>query len=367
MADILKPTGSVPDQHLTIYQENGINPQNLENQQQILDNLPGTQESININWLGSSYSGVDINVIAHLYTQYDFSSTLQQEINTLSCLIGRINLFLQGNWTEVSAQTLLLTNGRQKWVEVTNSADTSRVAVQEWLDYFPLFVSNPQSALRRMGSDVVTFQSKLDQSKDTLTKLQKVSGQAEDTLTLGNLQTISVQTYRDKTPVRSLGTSYVKEYTRGGRTIAGSMIFTLFNEHALAQLIRSLANSDTYKEMDSDISTLIADQLPPIDLTIAFVNEYGSASQMGIYGVEFMSDGMTLSIEDIISEEVLQFVARDIDVMTTRGNVKLSQYQSGMFYRDTTDSSASSLLFTSKDAYTEYLAKLGIRRSQTRR
>jgi hypothetical protein len=367
MASELKPTGNVPDQHLTIYQENGVNPQNLDNQQQILDNLPGTQEVQNINWLGSSYSGADINVIAHLYTQYDFSTNLKQEIDSLECLIARINLFLLGNWTEVNVQILLLTNGRQKWIDSTKSADPLNLAVQGWLDYYPLFINNPQKALIRMGTDVTIFQSKLDQDKDIISKLQQVSGQAEDTLTLGNLQTISVQTYRDKTPVRALGTSYAKGYVKGTRSIAGSMIFTLFNEHALAQLIRSLANSDTYKEMDSDISSLIADQLPPIDLTIAFVNEYGSASQMSIYGVEFMSDGMTLSIEDIISEEVLQFVARDIDIMTTRGNVKLSQYQSGMYYRDSTDTSASSLLFTSKDAYNEYLGKLGIRRSQTRR
>lgn len=151
-------------------------------------------------------------------------------------------------------------------------------------------------------------------------------------------------------------------------TIGGSMIFTLFNEHALAKLIRAMSGKGSiYGELDHDLSSYIADQLPPIDLTIVFANEYGSLSQMSIYGVEFVTDGMTMSIEDLLTESVSQFVARDVDVMTSKGNIRLSGQQKGMHFRSDgsmSDPTASDLIFTSKDAYVSYLERLGIRRTK---
>jgi len=181
-----------------------------------------------------------------------------------------------------------------------------------------------------------------------------------NSIVLGNLQTLSVQTHREKFGVRALGKSYVKGYTRGPRTIAGSMIFTLFNEHALAQLIRGVADHNLFKEsaLDTNLSTLIPDQLPPLDLTIAFANEYGSISRMGIYGVEFLNDSQTFSIEDLMTEAVVNFTARDIDVMTKVGIRKLNSDSND--YR--TDTTGSDLYTVNQSSYNKYLKQLGIRR-----
>jgi len=59
----------------------------------------------------------------------------------------------------------------------------------------------------------------------------------------------------------------------------------------------------------------LIDQLPPLDISLIFANEYGAISHMGIWGVEFMQEGATFSIEDIFSESVVQYVARDLDPM----------------------------------------------------
>jgi len=140
------------------------------------------------------------------------------------------------------------------------------------------------------------------------------------------------------------------------------MIFTIFNEHALSSLIRGMAASTTYGERDTELSTLLPDQLPPIDLTIVFANEYGSLSDFRLYGVEFFTDGSVFSIEDLLSEQTMQFVCRDADVMTSRGRIRLSRLQRGMFNgKDDKDKTGSSLLFDNQQ-YEEYLDRLGVRR-----
>lgn len=70
-----------------------------------------------------------------------------------------------------------------------------------------------------------------------------------------------------------------------------------------------------------------ADEIPPFDITISFLNEYGSASSMTIYGVELTNEGMGLSVDDITTEKAMSFVARSIDDMYSAGPSKLdSQY-----------------------------------------
>ena len=146
--------------------------------------------------------------------------------------------------------------------------------------------------LNRLQEEKASSIFLLGQIQDNIARESAVASQAESTITLGSLQTLSVQTHREKFAVRALGHSYVKGYTRGPRTIAGSMIFTLFDEHPLKKLMFAMCSSEGIWN-DPEISTLIPDQLPPIDLTIVFANEYGALSRMTIYGVEFVNDGAT--------------------------------------------------------------------------
>jgi hypothetical protein len=157
-------------------------------------------------------------------------------------------------------------------------------------------------------------------------ELQDIDAQLEDirnlptSKTLGEMQTISWGIYRDKAPVRTLGSVYPRAFTRGPRTISGTMIFTIFYEHVFHELMR--ANLRYYNTGTSDFdrhlyTTMLPDQLPPIDISLIFANEYGAVSHMGIFGVEFFQEGGTFSIEDIYSEATVQYVARDLDPMRT--------------------------------------------------
>ena len=45
------------------------------------------------------------------------------------------------------------------------------------------------------------------------------------------------------------------------------------------------------------------------------MNEYGQSSDMRIYGVEILNEGMGMSIDDITTEKSCTFVARAMDDM----------------------------------------------------
>ena len=267
-----------------------------------------------IDWLGSSYSGADIKVVVHMYTS-------PEELNNLNSDLDQ---------------------DKDKIIE---DLAARRISQTEYEQMY--------GTILQLEKDRI--------APDTETKNQF---EGSNTLVLATLQTLSVQSHREKFPVRGLGTSYVKAYTRGPRTIAGSMIFTTFNEHALTQLIRAMEAGKYYGEslLDTEISSLIPDQIPPIDCTIVFANEYGSVSRMGIYGLEFVNDGTTFSIEDLLTEGVMQFVARDIDIMTAVGSRKLSEMEKGLYNQAGQPVTASSLFISNRDQYQSYLDKVGIQR-----
>jgi hypothetical protein len=62
-----------------------------------------------------------------------------------------------------------------------------------------------------------------------------------------------------------------------------------------------------------EMTTVLVDQLPPFDITLLFSNEVGDNSYMVLYGVEIVNEGQTMSIQDLMTENVMQFVARDVD------------------------------------------------------
>ncbi|MEX3713558.1 virion structural protein [Cytobacillus horneckiae] len=122
-------------------------------------------------------------------------------------------------------------------------------------------------------------------------------------LTLGVLQTISYSVYRPTAPVFALGRINAKGVVRGARTIAGSLIFTVFDRHVLYEVMQEYG----------DINK--SDEIPAFDITINFMNEYAQSSRLTLYGVHLMSEGQTMSIEDMITENTMEFVAMDIDTM----------------------------------------------------
>lgn len=139
-------------------------------------------------------------------------------------------------------------------------------------------------------------------------------------LVLGELQTISYSVYRPTAPVFALGRIGAKGAVRGARTVAGSLIFTVFDRHVLYDLMKNMQpEGSAYQPMK-------ADEIPPFDVTINFFNEIGQSAQMIIYGVHLISEGQTMSIEDMITESVMEFMALDVDTMIPNAHTEDTNY-----------------------------------------
>ena len=312
-------------------------------------NLKNRKERIFFN--GSSYSGADIKVLVHKYHEgptnilADLDKAIQaykviaQEIGRLSVSVFNIadakQLYRQERAAATNQEELLA--AREKYDQFIKDIffkpiekiESIENAVKQTGHYQHVsknlrgvFVEvqqintqnniNPLSRIKRFQLTLESLVERWEGERDAI-RVMSEDGRFFQTKTLAELQTISISTYRDKSPVRSLGRSNVKGYTRGQRTVAGSMIFTVFDRNVLFGLL-DFDPSDF--DADNKFRAAILDQLPPIDITIQFANEYGSLSRMTIYGVEFVSEGQSMSIEDLLLENVVQWVARDIDPMT---------------------------------------------------
>lgn len=131
----------------------------------------------------------------------------------------------------------------------------------------------------------------------------------EGPIVIGELQTLSYSIHRENSPVRTLGHTSPVSFVHGGRTIAGSLIFTVFDEYAWYRItaFRRAMKGGFYP---------LADMLPPFDISITLSNEYGIASTMKIFGVNIIDEGQTMSIDDLMTESTMTYMARGIQPMT---------------------------------------------------
>jgi hypothetical protein len=168
---------------------------------------------------------------------------------------------------------------------------------------------------------------------------------------IGTVQTISISTYNSKTPVKALGFKNPVAVARGGRTIAGTLIFNQLHTHVFND---NDSNSDKsildaggfltyasgspeyiYEKLSSnrDVPTNLEknrktwdfswdtnyrgmmmkpSDLPPFDIIINMLNESGQMGKIILENVEIIHDSTTLSVEDIYTEVQYQYMARDI-------------------------------------------------------
>lgn len=236
--------------------------------------------------------------------------------------------------------------------EVNNLRDTTSVE-EEKLDrlnksFSSLFNLQEQALaagntaeFKRLGRRLLTTAALRDRQEDQVRILSERLNQItrerikeKQVKVLGELTTVSYSIHREKFPVRSLGSVYPKTFTRGPRTIAGSLLFVVFNQAVLHELL----NPDKSEIEYYNRSTTLPDQIPPFDIIINFANELGSISQLIIYGVEIQDEGQVMSIDNMALENTMRFVARDIDPMrltgarqlstTSGGDIKIGAYKS---------------------------------------
>lgn len=149
------------------------------------------------------------------------------------------------------------------------------------------------------GCDIVVT-ARLSTLNNSTKKLE------EKIYTLGSLQTLSVSTHQDKKPVRVIGSVNALDYTMGQRTIAGSLVFAVFDQHFATEMFKDL-------EKATGKTFFLPDELPAMDITITFANEYGRTSRMAIYGLRIINEGQVMSINDLYTENTYQFVATSME------------------------------------------------------
>lgn len=121
----------------------------------------------------------------------------------------------------------------------------------------------------------------------------------------GNLQTLSISTTRDYGAERPLGTSWVRDYSPGARSVAGSLVFTLFDGDSLRAL-------DGYRPDRSrdDNGLYSPDDIPEFNIIASATNEYGQTISTILLGVRIVNSGMNIGVQDVFTEQVLSYVAR---------------------------------------------------------
>ncbi len=136
-------------------------------------------------------------------------------------------------------------------------------------------------------------------------------------IAIGECSTVTYSTLRDVQEVRTLGRITVRGFAKGQRRVAGTIIFTLFEQHAVHNI---RAEIDYLRQL----TRLKSDEMPPFDIIITAASEYGRASRAVIYGAVVLEDGMVMSIEDILTENTWTYMARDIDLFRAHDYVNFS-------------------------------------------
>lgn len=180
---------------------------------------------------------------------------------------------------------------------------------------------------------------------------------------IGELQQITYAVAREKAPVYVLGSPDPRSFSRGKRGVSGSLIFAVFDRDALYEELGkvsayrdgwygftaagNLVEADRTQKDFGQLLTLAgwdeagnqapttarvlggeritvpqgfapieyknilyADQLPPFDICMTFANEYGQSAWQKIYDAEILNEGSGVSVDSIVMERQLTFVAK---------------------------------------------------------
>ncbi len=195
---------------------------------------------------------------------------------------------------------------------------------------------------------------------------------------LGKLQAITLSITRETMPVYTWGDASPKAFAKGKRGIAGSLVFTQFDRHAIlrdvfqeqGQTVQNLwstfnpnaqaavpanitaipsslnfqqvvAQQNTQTAQNDVLETLFlvaqrkinfVDQLPPFDVTITMVNDQGYAATMSIYGIQLVNEGVGFSLDDLHSETAYTYLARSVDPLTNVDFTNLQTLSSSNSY-----------------------------------
>lgn len=128
---------------------------------------------------------------------------------------------------------------------------------------------------------------------------------------LGSLYGLNYSSFREKNAVRTLGRTHARHYTRGQRTIAGTMVFNVLQSHELLRFGNAVGNRHY----------AMLDQLEPFNLIVMFANEYGAVSVLHLFNVDVNTESQAMSVDDLLLTNTMNFYSQDLLPMEDIGNV----------------------------------------------
>lgn len=170
---------------------------------------------------------------------------------------------------------------------------------------------------------------------------------------LDTISTVSVSVHEAKGPARSIGYRNVKGFANSLRTVAGSIIFSVLEDHPLREILKLIPEHDIKygthgwsvdrytvgvgRVLDQlDFKNQLPTMLPPFDLLLLQVAEggtfektiqkpkdapdfeqlkyYGAATI--IEGIELIDDGSVISVHDSVPEMTFSFQAYNFRPMS---------------------------------------------------
>lgn len=175
---------------------------------------------------------------------------------------------------------------------------------------------------------------------------------------VGQAQAISYAVQRQKAPIYVMGHVDAKSFSRGKRGVAGTIVTLMLDQHVMLETpfanlkfiadkdeiypnVADLNDASQLSDLDQldpsfafnagDLSgsyTLsqawYVDQIPPFDVVIVAANEYGKAATMRIYGVEILNEGSGFSIDDMVIENQMTYIAKTVLPWQRLGNWDMS-------------------------------------------
>lgn len=153
-----------------------------------------------------------------------------------------------------------------------------------------------------------------------------------------NVTTLSIDSNCNITPIPTLGHKRINRFTRGHRYIAGTIAF-LTTQHGPIPVIgpntiftsAGISNGTYTPSSDQTSSTITApkmDALPPFDIIISYMDEYGRMSNERLYGVVIYKESKVIAISDIVTEIQCQYYALDRDGQIGSANTHI--YSTGV-------------------------------------
>lgn len=153
---------------------------------------------------------------------------------------------------------------------------------------------------------------------------------------MNSIVSLSWSVHRAKVPVTPLGQSTVNGFSLGKKIVAGHIVKTLVYTDELSSIVKyysdlsveykqntyasntgskySIDINSKYEITQKDFDSVMKDDLVPFNIHSYSISEYtGKMIKDSIYGCTIINTGQVQSIENLITENTIAFVAKNLE------------------------------------------------------